>query len=644
MIVRLFLVLVSTVIAASAAQAQPEPVPVEAWADRDNVISLDMNPRADRMAMLMRRERGGEFELLVFETADISGSMTAIQTGELQPRSLFWANDRYLIVSFIAEGMLGSQRVFVSRIASFDVIEQRWQTMIRLGRGDPRDPMSSLATSFGPASIVSSLPDDPDHILIAHGEEMGDNPNYYRTNVATGARDLVLRGQDRFSGIVFDREGQARGAQEYDAGRNRIVTYARLSPDDDWREIGALDAENRDRFELLGFFNPDQPQIATIYSDSEGENTTGIYELDIRTGARELVFRSPDYDAVGVIRSPRASDGSRVIGYEYADLEGTKPYFINDEFGGLHSALSDAFPGRQISILRVSEDGATILFYTSGPQDPGTWYMLRNGAAARIISRSTEFSTDALSPSRVFTYTARDGRAMSGLLTTPAGMPGPFPTIAMPHGGPWVRDSLGYDEWAQMLANQGYAVFQPNYRGSTWLGQEHWIAGDNEWGLAMQDDVDDGMLALAEAGIADPDRFAFFGWSYGGYSAFAASVEEEPLYNCMVAGAGIVDLSRIRGGLTGSRFARVFQRPTISGVSPIDHVERVSRPMLIVHGDEDRTVPVEHSRRFSDRLESQGADFEYIEIEGMRHSPLEYDQNMQWYPALFEFFETKCGF
>jgi dipeptidyl aminopeptidase/acylaminoacyl peptidase len=644
MIVRLLLAALSAAIVTEAAQARPEPVPVEVWADQDNVISVDMNPSAERMAMLMRRERGGEFELLLFETADIAGTMTAIQTGELRPRRLFWANDRYLVVQFVADATLGSEAVQVARIASFDVIDQRWQSMIRMGRGDPRDPMSRLAASFGPAFIASSLPDDPDHILIGHGEEMGDNPNYYRTNVATGARDLVLRGQDRFAGLIFDREGEARAAQEYDVGRNRIVTYARLSPEDDWREVGALDAENRDRFELLGFFDAARPNMATVYSDTEGENTTGIYELDILTGARDLVFRSPDFDAVDVIRSPRASDGSRVIGYEYADLEGTKPYFIDEEFGGLHAALSDAFPERQVFILRISEDGATILFYVTGPQEPGTWYMLRNGAAARIISRSTEFSADALSPTRLFTYTARDGRAMSGLLTTPRGMSGPFPTIAIPHGGPWIRDEVGYDEWAQMLANQGYAVFQPNYRGSTWLGQEHWIAGDNEWGLAMQDDVDDGMLALAEAGIADPERFAFFGWSYGGYSAFAAATEEQPLYNCMVAGAGIVDLSRIRGGLTGSPFARVFQRPTISGVSPIDHVERVSRPMLIVHGDEDRIVPVEHSRRFADRLERQGANFAYIEIEGMRHSPIEYDQNMQWYPALLEFFDTECGF
>ena len=205
-------------------------------------------------------------------------------------------------------------------------------------------------------------------------------------------------------------------------------------------------------------------------------------------------------------------------------------------------------------------------------------------------------------------------------------------------------DYLDYDEWAQMLANQGYVVFQPNYRGSDGLGKDYWIAGDNKWGHEMQDDVEDGMNTLVEQGIADPDKLAIFGWSYGGYSAFAAATREDPMFNCMVAGAGVSDLSRIRGGLSGSRFARRFQKPTISGISPVDEIDKVSKPMLIVHGDFDSTVPVEHSRRFVERLKNKGADYKYIEIIDMAHSPLEYDQNMQWFPDLFEFFDTKCGF
>lgn len=616
-------------------------VPVEVWADTDTVSSLDMSPDGERVAMLMRRERGGMPELVMFETSDLQGSLRVIQT-ELQPISFFWANDRYLVVTFILETIQAGDPVVLRRIASFDTRTNDWQTMLRVGGSTTRNRMDNAMATVGQGFVASTLRDDPDHILIGHQEDLGSSPNYYRTNVANGRRSLVFRGTSRFGSISFDRNGEARGAEEYDAGRNRVVTLARTGSDDDWTEIGALNADDRLRFELLGFFHPDNLNLVTVLADEEGSNTSGIYTIDLSSGERELLFKSEEYDALGVLTSPRAADGSRIVGFRYADVEGPKRYFINEEIGSLYASLEAAFPGKEVFISRVSDDGQTVLFGTTGPRDPGTWYLLRDGAAARLMMRNPDLPEDVLSETRVVQYTARDGREMSGYVTIPQGE-GPFPAIAMPHGGPWVRDVLGYDEWAQMLANRGWAVFQPNYRGSTELGRDHWIAGDGQWGLAMQDDVDDGMLALVAQGIADPDRLGFFGWSYGGYSAFVAAVEEDPIYNCSVAGAGISDITRIRGGLAGNRFLRQFQRPTITGVSPIEHIENLEMPMLIVHGDYDFTVPVDQSRLFVERAGSD-ADIEYIEIENMGHSPLRYSENMQWYPALFEFFETRCGF
>jgi dipeptidyl aminopeptidase/acylaminoacyl peptidase len=195
-----------------------------------------------------------------------------------------------------------------------------------------------------------------------------------------------------------------------------------------------------------------------------------------------------------------------------------------------------------------------------------------------------------------------------------------------------------------MLANRGYAVFQPNYRGSTNLGKSFWIAGDKKWGHEMQNDIEDGMNALVKRGIADPKKRAIFGWSYGGYAAFVAATRANNMFNCVVSGAGVSDLTRIMDGISGSRFSRRYQKPTIAGVSPLDMTKKVNVPMLIVHGDYDTTVPVGHSRRFVDGLKQAGADYQYIEIKDMAHSPFLFEQNMQWFPQLFKFFDTKCGF
>ena len=625
--------------------AKPVQVPVEVWSDSLQVRDLDMSPDAERIAMLMRRERGARPDLMVFDTADIQGTLQAIQPEGLIPTGLRWANDDLLIVNFVFETEDAGRPVRLGRTASYNVKTGEWTSLIRTSRkADIRRSGENLMNRLGIGRVVNLLPDEPDYVLVEHNEEAGKPPNYYKVNIEDGKRSLVLKGNTRFLDYVWDRQGNARGATEYDERDVAIVSMARVSPEDDWKEIGRQRADSRDRFALLGFYDPDQPHLATIMSDEAGSNNTSIYLLDIRNGERELVFKTEGYDAIGTVLSPRLADGTRVVGYTYSNHKGYQRYYNDDLYGPLYRGLQQVFPDRNVRIERVAEDGNTTLVYTSGPQVAGQWYLIKDGKVAPVIGASTEISSEALSPVEVFTYEARDGMEISGYVTVPANAEGPHPTIAMPHGGPWVRDTYGYDRWAQMLANRGYAVFQPNYRGSTDFGKSFWLAGDRKWGHEKQDDIEDGMKALIEKGIADPDRLATFGWSYGGYAAFVAATRDNDLYNCVVSGAGVSDLTRIRGGLSGSRFLRRFQKPTIAGVSPVDLTDQVSVPMLIVHGDYDQIVPVEHSRRFVEGLEEAGADYQYIEIADMGHSPLFYQQNMQWLPELIEFFDTKCGF
>lgn len=643
----MFLLLAALVLCGSLmpAGARAKELPVEVWADSLQVRGLDMSPNATRMAMLMRRERGADPELLLFETHDVRGTLQAIQPEGLIPRSLRWASDDYLIVNFMFETEEKGRPLFLSRSASYNIETGEWTSLIRTtSRRNIRTGGSTMMSELGIGRVVSILPDQPDHVLIEHTEERGKSPNYYRVNVENGRRELVLKGNSRFGSYIWDREGNARGATEYDNRNIAIVSLARMSPDDDWKEVGRQPADSRNRFELLGFYSPDRPHIATILADDDGDDYSAIYEVDIRNGERELVFGTKGYDATGVILSPRLADGTKVVGYTFSDAEGYQRYFIDETYGALYKGLKEAFPDRNVRIERVSQDGETTLVYTNGPRDPGTWYLFKDGRLAPIISSSTEMESEALSPVEVLRYEARDGLEVSGYVTKPSGAEPPYPTIAMPHGGPWVRDTYGYDRWAQMLANRGYAVFQPNYRGSTNFGKSFWMAGDNKWGLEMQNDIEDGMKALVERGIADPDKLGIFGWSYGGYAAFVAATRNNDLFNCVAAGAGVSDIGRIRGGLSGNRFLRRFQKPTISGVSPIERVDQVEKPMFIVHGDYDSTVPVEHSRRFAQKLEEMGADYEYIEIEDMQHSPMFYEQNMQWFPQLLAFFDEKCGF
>ncbi|MEO1189970.1 MAG: prolyl oligopeptidase family serine peptidase, partial [Pseudomonadota bacterium] len=522
----------------------------EVWADTTQIQSLDMSPDAKRMAMLMRRERGAEHELMIFDTGDIQGTLKAIAPEGLEPLNLRWANEDYLVVNFLLEMEDKGRPVFLQRTASYNVETEEWTSLVRTsGRPNPRDPMSSFMGQLGIGSVVNMLRDDPDHVLVSHSEKIGSLPNYYRTNVKTGARKQTLRGGGRFQSFTFDRDGNARGATEYDAAANRVVSYARESSEDEWKEIGALDASYRDSFGLVGFFDENKPHIATVIQTVPGGNNTAVYDVNIRTGDQEMVFAVDGYDVLSPLASPRLSDGSKIVGYSYGDEAGNQRYYLDAELNALYQGLSQAFPDRFVRIQRVSDDGSTVLAYTFGPQDLGTWYLVKDGKVAPVISASSEIPNEALSPATVLEYTARDGMELVGYVTVPRDAEGPLPAIAMPHGGPWVRDDLvDAFSWDQMLANRGYVVFRPNYRGSLGLGKDYWMAGDNKWGYEMQDDVEDGMQTLVDQGIADPDKLAIFGWSYGGYSAMVAATRENPMFICMVAGAGVSDLSRLRGG------------------------------------------------------------------------------------------------
>lgn len=234
----------------------------------------------------------------------------------------------------------------------------------------------------------------------------------------------------------------------------------------------------------------------------------------------------------------------------------------------------------------------------------------------------------------------------SALLTVPIHGEAPFPAVVMPHGGPWARDYTVFDTWRQFLADRGYVVLQPQYRGTLGLGQTLWRKGDREWGGTMQDDKDDGAAWMVEQGLVDADRIAMYGFSYGGYAAMAAIVRDDPPYQCAIAGAGLAELRTFqRVTFEGSRFGRQFQNPTVAGLSPLEHVERASIPILIFHGNRDQIVPIDQSEKFHAALIAAGKDSTYVEITDYGHGPsLTPDKQAQVLQLLEDFLGSdSCG-
>ena len=279
---------------------------------------------------------------------------------------------------------------------------------------------------------------------------------------------------------------------------------------------------------------------------------------------------------------------------------------------------------------------------------PPTYYLARGGSDFKFLgTERPELAKANLSKSELIYYEARDGKQIPGLLTMPVGWKkgdkAP-PAIIHPHGGPWARDNASWDVsgWVPFLTSRGYAVLQPQYRGSTGWGRDIWLSGDAEWGQKMQDDKDDGAKWLVTNGYADANKMAIFGYSYGGFAAFAAAVRPQSPYKCAIAGAGVSDLNRLGRLWSGNPQQRAYQGKTVKGMNPLEFAKNAKIPMLIFHGDRDVRVPLFHAKDFYKKAK-KNADIKLVIIKDQPHS-LPWTPKMQRksLQALETYLENDC--
>ncbi len=628
--------------------ATAKVIDAKVWADNPDVTSVALSPDGKNIAMLQRTKRGGIYQVVTFRTDNPAKTMQRLDAGRRVPTRVFWANKNSLVVNMYEEVKIGKDINRVGRILVFNTDTKKLFALLdgKKKSGKSGGSINAAVSAIGQGGLVDMLPMDRQHVLMQFREDSGA-PNYYKVNIDDGSRTLVSKGNSRYSGFGFDDDGELRTGSTYEPDGPRIVSLARPKGAENWVTMGEQNANKRGRYQLFGFYDVNRQNIALAAADSAGGNFTKMYEQDVTNpSSKRVVYEKPGYDVGWPITSPRMRDGSKVVGYTFNSKKGIVYDYSDPELRQIYQSIKASFQKDNAFILSVSDDNKTTLFVVTGPQNAGEYYMIKDGKAALLATRYAKIDKADLSPQKFINITARDGRKVPTLVTVPKG-PKPHKAIAIPHGGPWSRDTYGFDTWAQMLANRGYAVVQPQFRGSTDLGLDHWLAGDNQWGQSMQDDVEDAMLALADKGIIDRDKMGIFGWSFGGYTTNVAITRGNDIFKCAVSGAGISNVKQVASGLSGSRFLRKYQKPTISGVSPIDHVEKANMPVLIVHGNLDTTVDVRQSRRFVRALKKAGKDVELIEIKDMYHNPAtatRYKDYMTFYPDMFKFFDSKCGF
>lgn len=610
----------------SAPVASQEKLPLDAFAALPAILDVQVSPNGNKLGIVRATGKDGGYLLEIFDTKNLKSKPVRIGTDVMEMRSFTWLNDKRVLISF--------------RQILDDANFSGWVNKGAIVNADASGKWLELPDG---ASFVSPWQSNSREIIISYDDNDNRIPDIARFNVRNGRVSNIARGTNRTGNYQVDLNGEVRGASRFEASTGSITQLARLRGESKWREIKVIDPKKRETFDFLGFSseNPNEVYVLT----NNGENTAGVYALDIASGAySERLFGLKSVDAAGIMRSRKKANYGQLTGFTYR-TGSLKRYYIDGNEEALYKAIKELFPGKSVFYNATrSEDDNAIVIYTTSAKDPGSYYLLRNKSELHFLGEEKPLlAPEHLAKIEYKSFRARDGRRIPSYVTIPNGE-GPFPAIVLPHGGPWARDTGGFDEWGQLLAHHGYVVIQPQFRGSEGYGLDHWMAGDAKWGLEMQDDVDDAAMYLVERGLATADKLAVFGWSYGGYAAFAGSMRPNNIYQCAIAGAGVADLDSIRATIGRNKFLRELQRPTIMGVSPLDHVEEVNVPILVVHGDIDIRVPVAQSRRFVSKLKQYKKDHKYLELKDADHfsSTLSYQHKVDFYTALLNWLETKC--
>lgn len=342
------------------------------------------------------------------------------------------------------------------------------------------------------------------------------------------------------------------------------------------------------------------------------------------TMATELVASHDRVDIDNVIRS---ANGQRVIGYTFAVEKRTGEYF-DPEYKALVGALGRALPNLPIlDIDRASADGSKVLIFASADNDAGRYFVFdkKTKNLAEIMLVRPELENRQLASVRPVTIKAADGMLVPAYLTTPPGKEAKnLPAVVLPHGGPSSRDEWGFDWLAQYLASHGYAVLQPNYRGSAGFG-DAWLMenGFKSWRTSIGD-ITSSARWLVSQGIADPKRLAIVGWSYGGYAALQSAATAPTLFKAVAAVAPVTDLALLKKeaeNYTNWQLTAEYvgAGPHIVEGSPLKHAAEIRVPVLLVHGDKDQNVGIEQSDRMEAALKGAGTQVEYLRFKGLDH-------------------------
>lgn len=643
------IVLVALSLLAPFSVVRAEQTPIESFFKLPQYAQMTLSPDGKYLAALAPFK--GWQNLVVIDLAGRS----AQPVSSMESRDVVWfhwVNSKRLILH---TGTL-AERVDDSRGGGLFAVDRDGGAAKQLSEGTDEGKAGSLRAVYRPLSFVRTLPGDSDDVIVQEyviDVKKGTAGPLYRLDTRTGRKTVLSFGKPDNADAehwVVDNHGVARTLETHQHGLTKV--YYRAGSESAWDKLVEYPLGAAGWSPLM----LDDDDHTLYVSSRNGRDKSAIFKFDTKSKSLGAIVAShPQVDLHSLI----VDDEGHVVGVTYnADRPGVA--WFDERIAHIQEAVDAALPNA-VNHLSWSRGVGLVLVDSQSDVSPGSFYLLnpQTGKMEWQADRSPWIKPEQMSPMRAVHYRARDGLDIPAYLTMPRGSSGKnLPLVVLPHGGPWVSgDSWRFNPEVQFLASRGYAVLQPNFRGTTRYGWKHFSSSFKQWGLTMQDDITDGVLWAIKEGVADRNRICIYGASYGGYAVLMGLAKTPELYKCGIDYVGVTDIS-LHFDVTWSDFANSdyinYDAKTLLGdpdkdreqwkvVSPVNQAAKIQAPVLMAYGASDRRVPLIHGEQMKAALEKNNKKYIWMVMAGEGHGFRNPENQVKFYGAVEQFLKENIG-
>ncbi len=492
-------------------------------------------------------------------------------------------------------------------------------------------------------SVIDDLEDIPGEIIIGLNKRNPQVFDPYRLNIESGEMEMIAENPGNIVGWLTDHEGKLRVAVAVTDGVNTSILY-RETEADDFKTVATY--SYKDEVDLK-FFTFDNKNVYALSNLNRDKKVVTIYNIAEGVELDTVLFKNEDVDVSGLYYSRKRKVLTAAT--YYTDKKHT--HFFDAKTETIFNRLKKDLGQYELGLTSTNKAEDKFMVRTYSDKTRGAYYLYNDADdnLEKIHELSPWLAEGEMAAMKPVEYKSRDGLTIHGYLTLPVGVKSEnLPIVIHPHGGPWHRDRWGFNPEVQFLANRGYAVLQMNFRGSTGYGKEFWQKSFKQWGRTMQDDITDGAKWVIEQGIADKDKVAIYGGSYGGYAVLAGLAYTPDLYCCGIDYVGVSNM------FTFMKTIPPYWQPMLemmyemvgdpvkdslmlAEVSPALHADKIEAPLFIAQGANDPRVNKNESDQMVEALKERGIDVEYMVKENEGHGFRNEENRFDFYRAMMKF-------